>query len=112
MRLDSLIIAIVVSVILLGLVVLAILGLRSTGEAAHETARAGGKKSGETASARRRASWRKRDRATLLPANATVTFAAERRTAGIDEVFEALDNDLVGLVPVKKGSGDRGAAAG
>jgi probable Rubsico expression protein CbbX len=41
-------------------------------------------------------------RAGLLPPDATVTFAAERETAGIDEVFAALDNDLVGLVPVKK----------
>ena len=38
----------------------------------------------------------------LLSANATVTFAAERRTAGIDEVLAALDRDLVGLAPVKK----------
>ena len=46
---------------------------------------------------------RKRDqRADLLPPDATVSFAAEREAADIDEVFEALDNDLVGLVPVKK----------
>jgi hypothetical protein len=38
----------------------------------------------------------------LLSADATVTFAAEQRLAGIDEVFAALDRDLVGLVPVKK----------
>jgi probable Rubsico expression protein CbbX len=45
----------------------------------------------------------KRDRrAASLPVDATVTFAAERRAAGIDEVLEALDADLVGLVPVKK----------
>jgi ATPase family associated with various cellular activities (AAA) len=37
-----------------------------------------------------------------LPAGATVTFAAERRLAGIDEVLASLDRDLVGLVPVKK----------
>jgi len=41
-------------------------------------------------------------RAGLLPPDATVTFAAERRAADIDEVFTALDSDLVGLVPVKK----------
>jgi probable Rubsico expression protein CbbX len=45
----------------------------------------------------------KRDqRADLLPPDATVSFAAERRAADIDEVFAALDDDLVGLVPVKK----------
>ena len=46
---------------------------------------------------------RRRDRqAGMLPAGATVTFAAERRLAGIDEVFSALDRDLVGLLPVKE----------
>jgi len=38
----------------------------------------------------------------LLPPHATVSFAVERRAAEIDEVFTALDDDLVGLVPVKK----------
>jgi probable Rubsico expression protein CbbX len=52
---------------------------------------------------KRRRLGRKRDqRADLLPPDATVSFAAEREAADIDEVFEALDNDLVGLVPVKK----------
>jgi probable Rubsico expression protein CbbX len=41
-------------------------------------------------------------RADLLPPDATVSFAAEREAADIDEVFTALDDDLVGLVPVKK----------
>lgn len=41
----------------------------------------------------------RRDR--LLPPDAMVRFAAEREAAGIDEVFVALDNDLVGLLPVK-----------
>ncbi len=46
---------------------------------------------------------RKRDqRADLLPPDATISFAAEREAADIDEVFTALDDDLVGLVPVKK----------
>jgi probable Rubsico expression protein CbbX len=40
--------------------------------------------------------------AVTLPVDATVTFADERRSAGIDEVLDALDADLVGLVPVKK----------
>jgi len=92
----------VLGVIFIGLVVLAILGFLSTGKAAQETAQTGGKKSGRAVAAARRASRpRKRDRVTLLPADATVTFAAERQEAGIDEVFKALDHDLVGLVPVK-----------
>src|SRR5690348_288385 len=40
--------------------------------------------------------------AVSLPVDATVTFADERRSAGVDEVLAALDRDLVGLVPVKK----------
>ena len=38
----------------------------------------------------------------LLPAGAIITLAEERRAAGIDDVFTALDHDLVGLVPVKR----------
>src|SRR5262245_60196104 len=102
MSYGSLIITTVAGVIFLGLVVLAILGFRPAGKAAHETAWTGRKKSGRTAPAQRRTSRRKRDRAAPLPMDATVTFAAERRAAGIDEVFAGLDNDLVGLVPVKK----------
>jgi probable Rubsico expression protein CbbX len=102
MSAGSVIIAAVFAVIFLGIVVLAILGFRSTGKA-HQTARTGREKSGRTVAAPRRAWRRKRDRAAaLLPVDATVTFAAERQAAGIDEVLEALDNDLVGLVPVKK----------
>jgi probable Rubsico expression protein CbbX len=37
-----------------------------------------------------------------LPPEALVTFAAERKAAAIDDVFAALDRELVGLVPVKK----------
>jgi len=37
----------------------------------------------------------------LLPPGATINFAAERQSAGIDEILAALDRDLVGLVPVK-----------
>jgi probable Rubsico expression protein CbbX len=49
--------------------------------------------------ARRRRAQRPAD---LLPADATVTFAAERSAADIDEVFAGLDRDLVGLVTVKR----------
>jgi probable Rubsico expression protein CbbX len=38
----------------------------------------------------------------LLPEDATVTFAAERSAADIDDVYAALDRDLVGLGPVKQ----------
>lgn len=37
----------------------------------------------------------------LLAADATVDLAAERREAGVDDVLRDLDNDLVGLTPVK-----------
>jgi probable Rubsico expression protein CbbX len=38
---------------------------------------------------------------TLQP-DATITLLGERREAGIDDVFAALDSELIGLVPVKK----------
>ena len=38
----------------------------------------------------------------LLPPEAVITFADERKAAAIDDVFAALDRELVGLVPVKK----------
>src|SRR5579875_44599 len=38
----------------------------------------------------------------LLDADATVTLADERLAAGVDEVLAALDNELVGLLPVKR----------
>jgi probable Rubsico expression protein CbbX len=38
----------------------------------------------------------------LLPPEALITFADERKAAAIDEVFAALERELVGLVPVKK----------
>jgi probable Rubsico expression protein CbbX len=37
-----------------------------------------------------------------LPPEALVTFADERKAAAVDDVFAALDRELVGLVPVKK----------
>ena len=50
----------------------------------------------------RAATRRRKDRAVeLLPAEATVTLAEERRAANIDEVLAALDRDLIGLVPIK-----------
>jgi probable Rubsico expression protein CbbX len=49
-----------------------------------------------------RAQRRAEKQAVVLPAHATVTFAAERAEADIEDVFTALDADLVGLVPVKQ----------
>ena len=50
----------------------------------------------------RAATSRRKDRAVeLLPAEATITLAEERRAANIDEVLAALDRDLIGLVPIK-----------
>jgi probable Rubsico expression protein CbbX len=43
----------------------------------------------------------RRRKETLLP-DATITLAAERRAAGIDDLFTELDLDLIGLVPVKR----------
>ena len=43
----------------------------------------------------------RRPNETIQP-DATITLAAERRSAGIDDLFVALDGELIGLVPVKK----------
>jgi probable Rubsico expression protein CbbX len=51
---------------------------------------------------RRAARSRRRDEPPLLPENMTVSLSAERQAAGVDEVFTALDRQLVGLLPVKK----------
>ena len=48
----------------------------------------------------RRSRGRRRNE-TLQP-DATITLAAERRAAGIDDLFVGLDIELIGLVPVKK----------
>jgi probable Rubsico expression protein CbbX len=37
----------------------------------------------------------------LLPDDATVDLASERKVAAVDEVLDSLDRELVGLVPVK-----------
>jgi len=37
----------------------------------------------------------------LLPEDATVNLAAEHKAAGIDELLDALDRELVGLAPIK-----------
>ena len=45
---------------------------------------------------------RARRRGELLDSGATVTLSQERQASGVDDVFAALDSELVGLVPVKK----------
>ena len=47
-------------------------------------------------------SGRGRRRNETLQPDATITLADERRAAGIDDLFLALDLELVGLVPVKR----------
>jgi len=37
----------------------------------------------------------------VLPDDSTVTLSAARAAAGIDQVFENLERELIGLVPVK-----------
>jgi probable Rubsico expression protein CbbX len=49
----------------------------------------------------KRAAARSAKRAELLHPDATVTLADERATANVDDVLTGLDNELVGLVPVK-----------
>jgi probable Rubsico expression protein CbbX len=44
---------------------------------------------------------RKNRAAELLPAEAMVTLAEERRAANVDDVLAGLDRDLIGLVPIK-----------
>ena len=59
--------------------------------------------SGASPNGSRTAGRRRKDRAAdLLPAEAMVTFAEERRAANIDEVLAGLDRDLIGLIPIKR----------
>jgi probable Rubsico expression protein CbbX len=43
-----------------------------------------------------------RQRGDTIPPDGTVTLAAERQAAGIDDLLAALDRQLIGLAPVKK----------
>ena len=89
--------------VLAGLVILALLGLagrdawRQTLPADQAQPRDKPQPVGRLRSAARR-----RGAAELLHPEAIVTLAEERQAAGIDDVFTALDHDLVGLVPVKQ----------
>jgi hypothetical protein len=108
MRVDSSIVATVIAgFVFAGLWVMALVSLvESDGQVPDNPGRKDKpcrKRQRSPASAQRRASRsRKRDRVKPLPADATVTFAAERKAADVDGVFEGLDNDLVGIFPVKK----------
>src|SRR5215468_10814061 len=99
------ILAIFVAVIFAVVVVTAVVGFRRvrnrTG-AADDPDAGGLQEPQRPGSSRSLRTSRREEPAGSLPADATVTFADERRSAGIDEVLNALDADLVGLVPVKK----------
>jgi probable Rubsico expression protein CbbX len=94
----------IAGVAIIVLVALAPRGFKPAGEADGQTGR-GELKRGRMATSRRARTMRPlrgERQAATLPAGATVTFADERRLAGVDEVLAGLDRDLVGLVPVKK----------
>ncbi len=55
-----------------------------------------------TAAATPARSGRARRRNETLQPDATITLAAERRAAGIDDLFLELDLELIGLIPVKR----------
>ncbi len=82
-----------------GLWVLAVRSIRQPRDAAGTARDAAGTARDAAGRPRRRGSGQP---AGQLPPDATVTFAAERSTANIDDVFAALDRDLVGLEPVKR----------
>jgi probable Rubsico expression protein CbbX len=99
------ILAIFVAVIFAAVVVTAVAGLRrarNRTEAANDPDAGGLQEPQRPGSSRSSRTSRREGPAASLPADATVTFADERRSAGIDEVLDVLDADLVGLVPVKK----------
>jgi len=98
----------------IGVLAMGVIGLRSTAQSNDKPARTRPKplrkKRRAGTAPPRRGQQRKRgrrgrnrdQRADLLPPDATISFADEREAADIDEVFTALDDDLIGLVPVKK----------
>ena len=71
----------------------------SSAAAANSSAAAANSSAGTAKPAR---SGRARRRNELLQPDATITLAAERRAAGIDDLYIGLDIELIGLVPVKK----------
>jgi probable Rubsico expression protein CbbX len=95
---------------LVSLIVVAIRGVRKSNQyyAQPVTQRESGKLQVIEPQVRRRQERQRRPRnrrpahPEVLPAEATVTFGAEREAANIDEILAALDHDLIGLVPVKR----------
>ncbi len=63
---------------------------------------AGTAKASPAGTAKRARSGRTRRGDETLQPDATITLVDERRAAGIDDLFSALDAELIGLVPVKK----------
>jgi probable Rubsico expression protein CbbX len=55
-----------------------------------------------TAAAKTAGSGRARRRGETLQSDATITLESERQASGIDDLFAALDSQLIGLAPVKK----------
>jgi probable Rubsico expression protein CbbX len=76
-------------------------GPTSPPDASASGARRPGSDPGGTSRARRFPGIRSKPDGLLSP-DARVTLAAERQASGVDEVFEALDRELIGLVPVKQ----------
>jgi len=77
---------------------------RMTSTRTRQVAGAGPRRPALPPAAAAKAARRGRDRRrkeTLLP-DATITLAAERRAAGIDDLFIELDLELIGLIPVKR----------
>ena len=72
-------------------------GLPSIRPPSAATTRSAGGRAASPASSRN-----ERRRLRPLPPDALVTFEDERKAAAIDDVFAALDRELIGLVPVKK----------
>jgi len=75
--------------------------LRDSARSPARAERRPGPEPGRTSRARRFPGVRARQDGLLGP-DARVTLAAERQASGVDEVFVALDRELVGLVPVKQ----------
>jgi len=102
MGIVSIIVGVIFAAGLATIVVMALSGFRSAGNTTGAAAyRDVGRMQAPPGNGTSKSARRDR-RAASLPVDATVTFADERRAAGIDEVLDALDADLVGLVPVKK----------
>jgi probable Rubsico expression protein CbbX len=98
------ILAIFVAFIFAAVVAMALASFRQAGKRTEAAADrdAGDEQAPLPGSARPSRASRRERREPSLPIDATVTFADERRAAGIDEVLDALDADLIGLIPVKK----------